>query len=333
MSSHSPAVEYRIGRTGKTRGAVAVLRDLVARNGIVAAWAVVIVVFSIARPETFPTASNAQTILGSQAVLVVLTLALIVTLAAGEFDLSVAGTLGISLVLVGTLNVTYEVPIVLAVAVALGVGLLVGAINAFFTIVVGVESFVVTLGMGTLLAGCSQAISAVTVGGISDGLVDVMRGELFGIQYAFYYGLLLTAIVWYVLSRTPIGRYIYFVGLNGEAARLAGIRVNTVRWSAFLFSGFCAALAGVVLAGTLGASDPNVGPSFLLPAFAAAFLGSTAITPGRFNAWGSWVAVYFLVTGITGLQLIGVEGWVEQVFYGAALVLAVAFSRLAGRKR
>jgi ribose transport system permease protein len=115
--------------------------------------------------------------------------------------------------------------------------------------------------------------------------------------------------------------------------RLTGLRVDKLRIGSLMVSGFLAALAGVVLAGTLGGSDPNAGPSYLLPAFAAAFLGATAITPGRFNPWGSFVAVYFLVTGITGLQLLGAIGWVEQFFYGASLIVAVTFSKLVGRAR
>ena len=244
-----------------------------------------------------------------------------------------AGVLGFSLVLVGYVNVIHGWPIALAIAVALLAGLAVGAVNSLFVVVLGVDSIVVTLGMGTLLAGVGLGVNDLTVGGISDQLVEAARHDIFGVQAAFYYGLALTVLVWYVYSHTPLGRYLYFVGMGREVARLAGVRVNAIRAGSLLFSGFTAALAGVVLAGTLGASDPNVGPSYLLPAFAAAFLGSTAISPGRFNPWGAFIAVYFLVTGITGLQLIGYVGWVEQVFYGGSLIVAVTISRLAARRR
>jgi ribose transport system permease protein len=303
------------------------------RYALLLAWIATIVAFGLLRPDTFLTTANFQTIFGSQAVLLILTLALIVPLTAGEFDLSVAGTLGLSLVLVGWLNVDQGWPIGLAVLVALAAGLCVGLLNAVFVVGVGVESIVVTLGMGTLLAGVTIGVSNETLSGISQTLVDANRTTIFGIQSAFWIGLLLTVVVWYVYSHTPLGRHLYFVGAGRDVARLTGLRVNAIRVGALAFSGVIAALAGVVLAGTLGASDPNVGPSYLLPAFAAAFLGSTAIRPGRFNPWGSFIAVYFLVTGITGLQLLGLVGWIESFFYGASLVLAVTFSRLVGRRR
>jgi ribose transport system permease protein len=142
----------------------------------------------------------------------------------------------------------------------------------------------------------------------------------------------LTLLLWYVFSFTPLGRYLYFVGSGRDVARLAGIRVGPIRAGSLIASSTLTALGGVVLAGTLGTSDPNVGASYLLPAFAAAFLGSTAITPGRFNPWGTFVAVYFLVSGVTGLNLLGLTGWVEQLFYGVSLIVAVAVSHLAAKR-
>jgi ribose transport system permease protein len=159
-----------------------------------------------------------------------------------------------------------------------------------------------------------------------------MRTELGGLQAAFFYGLGLTVLFWYVFSHTPLGRYLYFVGAGRNVARLAGLRVDALRVGSLVAAGFFSALAGVMLAGLNGSADPNVGSAFLLPAYAAAFLGSTVFQPGRFNPWGTFVAVYFLVTGITGLQLLGIASWIEPVFYGGSLVLAVAASRLAARR-
>lgn len=315
------------------RGLGRSLSDFASRFGLLLAWGAMIVVFGAILPETFLTTTNFQTILGSQSVLVIVTLGLIVALTAGEIDLSIAGVLTLCVVLVAKLNVVAGLPIGVAIAAALAAGLLVGATNAFFVVTVGIESIVVTLGMGTFLVGLSFAIEESQLGGISQALVDATRGQLLGVQLAFYYGLLLTAIVWYVFAFTPLGRYLYFVGAGRDVARLSGVRVPAIRAGALIASSMFAAVGGVVLAGLLGATDPNVGQSFLLPAFAGAFLGATAITPGRFNPWGSFIAVYFLVTGITGLQLLGLSGWIEQVFYGASLILAVTLSRLAGRRR
>src|SRR5919201_6803502 len=163
--------------------------DLSRRFGIIVVWLLVIAVFAVLRPNTFFTLGNFQTIAGSQAVLVVLTLGLLVPFAVGEFDVSVSGTLGISLVLVGWLNVVNHWAIGWAILAALGVGLLVGAINAFFVVVARVESIVVTLGMGTLLAGVAIGVNGQSTGGISQKLVNATRNELFGLPYIFYYGL------------------------------------------------------------------------------------------------------------------------------------------------
>jgi ribose transport system permease protein len=303
------------------------------RYGILVVWALIIVAFSILRPTTFSTFGNAQTIAGSQAVLVIIALGLLTPLAAGEFDASVSSVTGVSLVLMGWLNVIHHWPLEWAIAVALLVGLAVGAVNAFFVVVAQVDSIVVTLGTGTLLIGVAVGTNSLSTGGISRGLVAAVHTSVFGLPLAFFYGLLLTLVAWYVFSYTPLGRYLYFVGASRSVARLSGIRVDLIRAGSFIVSGFISALAGVILAGWLGAADPNVSTLYLLPAFAAVFLGSSVFEPGRLNPWGTFVAVYFLVTGVTGLELMGLAGWIEQVFYGSSLVLAVALSRLAARRR
>jgi ribose transport system permease protein len=296
-------------------------------------WAFIALVYSILRPDTFFTFGNLQTIAGSQAVLVFVALALVPTLTAGEFDASVSSVTGIALVLIGWLNVLHHWPIGWAIAAALGVSLLVGAVNAFFVVVAQVQSIVVTLGMGTLLIGAALGINSLSTGGISPGLVNAAHINLLGIPLAFYYGAAVTALLWYVFSFTPLGRYLYFVGAGRNVARLSGIPVDGIRAGSFIAGSFLSGLAGVLLAGWISASDPNVGPSYLLPAFAAAFLGSSVLEPGRFNPWGTFIAVYFLVTGVVGLELLGLAGWIEQVFYGASLILAVAISRFATRRR
>jgi ribose transport system permease protein len=153
---------------------------------------------------------------------------------------------------------------------------------------------------------------------------------MLGIPLSFYYGLALCVGVWYVLEHRPVGRRLLFVGRGRSVARLSGVRVARIRFGALVASAALAGLAGVLYAGTIGGADPSSGATFLLPAFAAAFLGATSIVPGRFNPWGAFVAVYFLVTGVTGLQLLGADSYVQQLFYGGALILAVALSRVAG---
>jgi len=247
--------------------------------------------------------------------------------------LLVASTLGLSATLIAKLNALEHWPLGVTVLVALVAGILVGLVNGFLVVYIGVDAIVATLGMGTLLLGIALAISnSVTIGGIDQTLLDAANQHFLGLPRSFWYGIVLAAIFWYVLQHTPLGRHLLFVGQNRDVSRLAGIRVDRIRLGAFVATGFLSALAGVILAGTLGAFQSSVAPTYLLPAFAAAFLGSTVVMPGRFNPWGSVIAIYFLITGITGLQLLGLSGWIEQVFYGGALIVAVTLSTLVRRR-
>lgn len=301
---------------------------------LVVALVALFCIFGALLPQTFLTWGNVSTMLGSQAVLVFLTLALIVPLTSGDFDMSVASVLTLSAMLIAILNARLGVPLLAVIPVVLVVGLIVGVINAFFILYFRIPSLIVTLGTGTFIGGIVLWISgSATIGGIDFDLVMWVVGTRFlGIPLAFYYAIAMAGLIWYVFGFTSVGRRLLFVGRGREVARLSGIPVDRVRAGALLISSFIAALAGVLYAGTIGAADPNSGNSFLLPAFAAAFLGATAITPGRFNPMGSVVAVYFIVIGITGLTMLGIQSFVQNLFYGGALVLAVALSQLV-RKR
>jgi ribose transport system permease protein len=313
------------------------LDDTAQRYALLGAWAAVALLFALLRPDTFATSSNVQSIFGSQAVLLVLALGLIIPLTARDFDLSIASVLSVSAMTVAVLNVQHEWPLLAAVAVAIAAGVAVGTVNGAIVVLLAVDSFIVTLGTGTVLTGVVLWISdSNTVSGVDSVLVDVVVTErLLGVSLGFWYGLALCLVLWWVFEYTPLGRRLLFVGRGRSVSRLSGIKVNRLRWGALIASSTLAALAGVLYTGTLGGADPSSGSSLLLPAYAAAFLGATAIVPGRFNAWGTFIAVYFLVTGITGLQLLGVESFVQHLFYGGALVLAVALSELVrgGRAR
>ena len=310
--------------------------DVAERAALPAAWLATVVAFSIAKPDTFPTTDNFLiNIFGTQSVQVVLALALIIPLVAGEYDISVAANLTLASMIVAVLNVDHGMSIGLAIVIALAVGALIGAINGGLIVLVGIDSFIVTLGTATFIAGVVLWISdSRTIGGVSSDLVDgVIINRFLGVPLAFWYALALAAVMLYLLEFTPLGRRLLFVGRGRSVARLSGLRVARLRWGAMIASGVIAAGAGVIYAGTTGSADPSSGLNFLLPAFSAAFLGATAIQPGRFNPFGTVVAVYFLATGITGLQQLGVDTFVQQLFYGGALVLAVVLSQLVRRRR
>lgn len=296
---------------------------------------IVIAVFGVLRPTTFLTVSNLASILSSQAVLVVVTLGLMIVLIAGDFDLSVASVIGLSGMTVAILSVQHGVPLALSMALSLLLSVLIGFINGFFTVVVGINSLIVTLGMGSVVGGVVLWMSnANIVSGISSALVNpVIVWRFLGIPLSFYYAILIAGVTWYILRFTPVGRRLTFVGRSQDVSYLSGINVRKVRWGSLIVSSLFAGIAGWLYIGTTGAAGPMSGQELLLPAFAAAFLGTTAIAPGRFNVWGTVIAVYFLVTGITGFQLMGAQSYVQDLFYGVSLILAVALSHYVKRRR
>ncbi len=300
------------------------------RFALLLVWAATIAVFGYLRPDSFLTWSNFATILGSQSVIVVTALGLIVPLTAGDYDLSIASNLTFAGTLLAALNVNAGLPIGVAVAAALASGLLLGLVNGFFVLYFRMNSLIVTMGVGTFMHGVTLWLGdQQTISGVSDALVNaVIVSRFLGVPLGFYYALILCALLWYALSYTTIGRLLLFVGRGREVARLSGIAVDRVRLGGFLCSGLMGAIAGVLYVGTTGAADPSSGLTFLLPAFAAAFLGATSMNPGRFNPWGTLISVYFLVTGITGLSILGVSSFVQDLFYGGALVIAVTLSQI-----
>lgn len=300
------------------------------QSGLIIVWLALIAVFGYLKPDTFLTWANFSTILGSQAVLVVVTLGLIIPLTANDFDLSIAFVMTLSSMMVAVLNVNHEIGIGWAVLAALALGIVVGLINGLLITIFRIHSLIVTLGTGTFLHGLTLWLSdSMTISGISSSLINVVIVDrLFGVPLEFYYAIALAALVWYLLEYTALGRRILFVGRGRDVAKLSGINTDRIRVACLAVSGLFGALAGVLYAGTQGAADPVSGVTYQLPAFAAAFLGSTCIAPGRFNPWGAAVAVYFLVTGITGLVFLGFSSFIQEMFYGGALVVAVTLSQL-----
>ncbi len=305
------------------------------RFALVATWLLLIAVFGALMPDTFLSWRNFSTMFGSQAVLVALTLAIIIPLTTGDFDLSSASILTMSSMTVAVLNVKLGWPVVPVLVIALLTGALIGALNAFFVLYFRIHSLIVTLGIGTFVNGLILGISdSQTISGISMHLVEwIIINRFLGIPLAFFYALILAGVLWYAMEYTVAGRKLLFVGRGREVSRLNGINVEKIRATSFILSGVIAALAGIFYAGMRGSADPLSGLNLLLPAFAAAFLGATTLSPGRFNAFGSLISVYFLVTGITGLTMLGANAYVQNLFYGGALVIAVSLSQLVRNRQ
>jgi ribose transport system permease protein len=308
------------------------VRGFIERYALVGLLVLLFGVCSIALPE-FRSISILQVMVSSQAVVLLLALTATIVLRTGYFDLSIPAIMltATAIIVVGN---HHGQPLALLILIALVAGAAVGGLNALLIVWLGVDSFVTTLGVFTALTGLTYAITdSKVVLGVPDALINFSRDREFGLPAITYYGWGLAIVLWYVYQRTPLGRYMLFIGGSPDAAKLSGIRVGRICTGAFVFSGLIAAAVGVLLAGNLGAIDPSIGNQYLLAPYAAVFLGATAITVGRFNAIGTVVALYLLVVGITGLQIAGADTWVNNVFNGCALIIAVSLAKLVARSR
>lgn len=320
-------------KPGRRPGPRVVERLGLHRFMLFAVWVALIAVFGGLRPGTFLSTGTLQAIVNSQTPLLILALSILPTLLVNDYDLSVAANAGLVSTLIATLELLHGWPTWLAAILAITCAVTIGAVNAFLVVRLNLNSIIMTLGMATLIDGVADAVSgSQTLSGISPGLTNGFVKPVFGIQMAVVYGLVLTAILAYVFQCTPLGRQLTFTGQAREAAVLAGVNSTRLRFGAYVGGSLIAAFSGVAALAIQGGIQPGLSETQLLPAFAAAFFSTVVFTVGRFNAWGTVAAIYFLTTGIVGLQVLGVSGWVTDVFYGGALVLAVAGSTVARRR-
>jgi ribose transport system permease protein len=307
---------------------LAAVRQQLPSVAVVGMLGLLIVVFGALRPDTFLTWSNFQAVAGQNAVLIILSLGAMLPLIANEFDLSVANVMGLAAVLTAGLPVRQDLGVVATLAVVLVVCAVIGCAHAVLIVRYGLPSFVTTLATGTAVSG---AVLYYTGGNVIFGMPEAMKSiastRVLGLQLPVYYALAIALVLYFVLEKRPWGRHLYATGTGVEAARLAGVATNRLRASSLVACSVLAGVAGVILAARAGAVSPVASQAFFLPAFAAVFLGTAAFKLGFFNAWGTVVAVLLISVGVTGLNLMGVPFWVEPVFNGFALLVAVAFSR------
>ncbi|MWA05403.1 ABC transporter permease [Actinomadura sp. LD22] len=316
-------------------GVPAPLLRFTERWTMVGLWILLALVFGIVEPSKFATSGTFKTIFGSQTPLLFLAMAVLCTIMVGEFvDLSIASILGLAATLVPVLTVQHHVPFLLACLAALAAGALVGTVNGALIVRLGVNPIVVTLGMSTLLLGLALwSTDLNSVSGLDPGVSSFALDEILGLPLSFYYGIALVLVVAYVTGLTPLGRHMRFVHANREVARLAGVQVDRIRFGAFVLAGLLSAAGGVLLVSGVGGFDPNSSATYLLPTYAAVFIGTAVVRPGSFNPIGTWIGTYFLATGVIGLQELGLAAWISDVFYGGVLIVAVAVSTVIGRRR
>ncbi len=302
--------------------------------GLLILLILLIALFSILKPNTFLTAFTFQSLVNSRSINALVSLAVMIPLAANQFDLSVASTLGIAQVLANGLQTQQGWPWPLAVAAVLLLGALVGLVNGLLVTRLRINSYITTLGTGSVLLGLNQWYTGgrQVVGTLHPDFI-ALSGKIYGVPLPIIYVLAICILLWIAMEYLPIGRYLYVLGDNSRAAELNGISANRYVVIAFVASGTIAAFAGIILQAQLLVGQSTVGQELMLPAFTGALLGATSVRPGRPNAWGTLLAVSVLAVAVAGLNQLGAPFFVEPVFNGAMLIIAVGLALLAARRR
>ncbi len=294
-----------------------------------------IVLFSLLLPRTFPTLLDLRSIIADKAIIALLSLAAMIPMASGKIDLTVGYGIVLWHILAISLQLRLGLPWPLAVLVVLALGAGTGVLNGILVEVAQIDSFIATLGTGTILYALAlwHTGGRQVVGMLPQGFYGLTSTMLLGLPITGYYVLGLAVLLWLALEYLPIGRYLYAIGANPKAAALNGIAVRRYTVGAFIASGTLTAAAGVLLASRLRIGQASVGLEYLLPALVGAFLGSTTIKPGRVNVWGTLIGVAILAVGIAGIQQLGGSFYVEPLFNGATLLIAIGIAGYAQRRR
>lgn len=329
--------ESRRHPLGRLTGAelVGVLTRVFSVHALLVVTIVLVVVFAILLPNTFLTPLTARAIVYDKSTVALLAIGEMIVIASGNFDLSVGYGIGTTYILVIVLQVHQHFSWEMAVATTLAAGAAIGLVNGVLVHYAKIDSFIATLGTGSVLYGFSEWYTngAQIVGfGLPDAFKSLNGAIIAGVPVPVFYVVVVAVVVWIAFEFLPIGRYLYALGSNPKAAELTGIPRGRYVIGAFVASGLIVGISGVLLGSELQVAQTNVGADYLLPAFVGPLLGSTTIRPGRVNVWGTIVAVLVLAVGIAGIQQMGGAFFAEPLFNGVTLLLAVGLAGYAARR-
>ncbi|WP_169988470.1 ABC transporter permease [Microbispora sp. H10836] len=304
------------------------------RYGTILFFVVFILIVAAIEGTSYASWGNLALVASQNAHVAFVASAVTITLIAGQFDLSAGPLVGMSAVLIAGFTANQGMPLGMALLLVVLIGALVGLVNGLLVTRAKVDAFIATLAVGGAATGVSLLYSGglVIYTGIPQSLLNAGTYELAGVPLTIWYVAILLVVGWAVTRQTILGRNWYASGANPDAARLAGVKVTRMVVFAFIATGVLSALAGIVLTARMGSSDPTVGPDLLLPAFAAAFLGSSILSDGKFTILGTIIATLLIAFAAAGLDAIGLSAGVKPVFNGAVLVGAVALTALLRRR-
>ena len=309
-----------------------------ARFGTLASLALLLIVFSLARPDVFPTVDNLLNIMNQVSILGTMAFGLTVCLVMGLFDLSIAAMATLGGYVATFLLVQYPdtIGVPEAVLISLAVAAVIGVFNGLIVSYLGISAFIATLATGSIITGAMLGISnsKTIITGIPDEFLIIGQGALFGVSNPIVIMLAIGVILWLLLEHTQLGRHLYAIGGSAEASRLSGIAVKRYAPIALAICAVCAALGGLMAASVLGAGRPQgVGDTYLLNAFAAVFIGASSLRPGKFHIVGTFIGVMLIGIINNGLSVMGVPTYWQYIVQGVLLIIALFSAGLLTMRR
>lgn len=306
---------------------------LLIQSGTVVALILLIVFFFAMRPDTFLSFVNVRNILYQISILAIIAGAQTIVMVLGDFDLSVGATSSLAGAVTSVMLLD-ENSMPVAIAAGLAVGILVGLVNGVLIAYLHLSAFVATLATMTSVIGLAYLVTGgTTVFGMPAEFNELGQGRFLNVPLPVYFAIIISIIIWALLRFTTLGRRLHAIGGNVEVARLSGVNVRWARLLAFTMAGFVSAIGGILLAARLGSAAAEQGGDNTLFSVAAVFLGMTVIRSGAANLGGTMIGVGIIGVMSNGLNILGVNAYVQQVVTGLIIILAVVLSGLKTRER
>lgn len=305
------------------------LSDLLKAYGTIFAGIIIIIVFSILRPDAFFTVGNLINISRQISLLVVIALGATLVMCVDEFDLSIGALASLGGVIAAKMAVS-GYPIILCFAAPVGICFIIGLVNGWIVTKFKVLSFITTLAMSTILGGFTFWFTggATVFQNIPKGFIIVGSKSVLGIPLLSVIMLLLTVAFWFVMRHTAFGRKLYAIGGNAAASKVSGINVEKYKNLAFAICAALAALTGAMMASRLGSAHPTGGDGLFLQAYAAVFLGRTVFKEGVPNIWGTFAGAAILGILANGLTILQVPTFMQDLLTGCIIILAVIVQKI-----
>lgn len=303
--------------------------DILQTYGTIIAGLLVIIIFSILRPDAFFTFRNLINISRQISLQVIIAIGATLIMCVGEFDLSIGALASLGGV-IGALLAVAGFPVWLCFLVPVVACLILGWVNGWIVTKFNVLSFITTLGMSTILAGFTYWLTdgSTVFQNIPKSFTFIGSKSLTQIPYLTMIMLLFSVIFWFIMRNTAFGRKLYAIGGNETASRVSGINVNRNKRIAFALCGGLSAVTGVLMASRLGSAHPTGGDSFFLSSYAAVYLGSTVFRESVPNVWGTFIGAAILGILANGLTILQVPTYIQDILTGAIIILAVIAQKL-----